>query len=130
MQASLNLKLRKGVRTLRRINNTLASEHFSDGIAYLYQLRSDGEPDEGSRIRRFFGERNITYKRIAEARQIMTEYSRIIGIPLTAQGAYANIRCARIGDRLYRVETVQEIFTAVPPVAVMALSDWDIETRS
>ena len=79
MQASLNLKLRKGVRTLRRINNTLASEHFSDGIAYLYQLRSDGEPDEGSRIRRFFGERNITYKRIAEARQIMTEYSRIIG---------------------------------------------------
>ena len=114
---------------MRRLDNTLSSEHFNDGIVYLYPLRRDGEPEEDARIKRYFGERNMTYKRIMEARQLMAEYSRIICVPLTAQGAYGNIHCARIGSKLYRVETVQEIVTSVPPVTVIALSDWDIETR-
>ena len=114
---------------MRRLNNTLSSEHFSDGIVYLYPLRRDGEPDEDAKIKRYFGERNITYKRILEARQIMSEYSRIICVHLTETGAYGRIRCAKIGSRLYRVETVQEIVTAVPPAAIISLSDWDIDTR-
>lgn len=113
---------------MRRLNNTISSEHFTDGIVYLYPLKSNGEPDEGGEIKRFYGERNMTYKRIMEARQIMTEYSRIICVPLTGAGCYGSIRCAKICGRLYRVETVQEIVSAFPPAAVLALSDWNVDS--
>ncbi len=114
---------------MRRIDNALKSEHFGSGFVYLYPTDRRGEIDEGKGIRQCYGIRNLTYKRIAEARQIQSEYSKVIGVPLITPGCYGNMRCAVIGGAKYRIETVQEIYTAVPPTAVIGLSDWESDTR-
>lgn len=114
---------------MRRIDNTLGSESYRDGIVWLYPLSRKGEPDTERGIRLSYGERNLTYKRILEARQVQSEYSRVIGVPLIMPGGYGKMRCAAIGGIMYRIETVQEIHTAIPPTAVLGLSDWDISTN-
>ncbi len=114
---------------MRRLKNNLESEQFADGIVWLYPVTKMGEPDTAKGIRLNFGHRNLTYKRIAEARQIQSEYSRIISVPLIAPGCYGKMRCASICGKYYRIETVQEISTAAVPMAMLGLSDWDIDTR-
>lgn len=114
---------------MRKIENSIKTEYFADGIVYLYPLTNVGEPDGGRKLKRYFGERNMTYKRIMDAMQVQSEYSRLICVPLTGAGAYGKIRCAEISGRRYRVESVQEISSALPPVAILSLSDWDADTR-
>lgn len=114
---------------MRKLKNTLEAEKYNDGILWLYPVSKKGVPDKEAGIRLNFGERNLTYKRIFEARQIQTEYSRVISVPLIAPNKYGKMRCAEIGGRMYRIETVQEIHTAVPPTAVLGLAEWDNAPR-
>ena len=51
---------------MRKIENSIKTEYFADGIVYLYPLTNVGEPDEGRKLKRYFGERNMTYKRIMD----------------------------------------------------------------
>lgn len=113
---------------MRKLNNSIMSEKFLDGVVHVYPLDRLGEIDEEHGLRFFFGERNLTYKRIMEARQIQSEYARVIAIPLLI-GKLGKMRCAVISGRKYRIETVQEIHTTLPPVAVLGLSDWEIDTQ-
>lgn len=114
---------------MKKIQNSLKSECFKDGIVWFYPLTKKGEPDSGRGMRLYFGERNLTYKRIFEARQLQTSYSRVISVPLVSPGFLGKMRCAVIGTDSYRVESVQEIYTAAPPCAVIGLSERNIETR-
>ena len=57
---------------MRKIENSIKTEYFADGIVYLYPLTNVGEPDEGRKLKRYFGERNMTYKRIMDAMQVQS----------------------------------------------------------
>jgi hypothetical protein len=114
---------------LKKIRNSLDAECFKDGIVWFYPLTRKGEPDKEKGRRFYFAERNLTFKRIFEARQIQAEYTRVICVPLTAPGFLGKMKCAVIGGKTYRLESVQEIYTAFPPCAVVGLSDRNIDTR-
>ena len=113
---------------MRRIRNSVDSEKFIDGVCFIYKVNEFNEIDEDSGIRLNFGCRNLTYKRILEAAQVQTSYSKVIGVPLIHPECFGGYRCVSIEGIKYRIETIQEIYTAVPPTAVMGLNRWDIET--
>lgn len=114
---------------MKRIENSIRSEKFGDGICYIYKVDDNDEIIEESGLRLNFGERNLTYKRILEAAQIQCSYTKVIGVPLIRPECYGGYRCIGIEGTKYRIETVQEIMTASPPTAVIGLSRWGIETR-
>ncbi len=114
---------------MKKIQNSLKSECFKDGIVWFYPLTKKGEPDKGKGIRLYFEERNLTYKRIFEARQLQTSYTRVISVPMVKPGFLGKMRCAVIGKNTYRLESVQEIYTAAPPCAVIGLSEKSIEIK-
>ena len=113
---------------MRRLKNSIESERFNDGVVYVYPVDSMGDIIEDKGLRLFYGERNLSYKRIMEARQTQSEYTKIIAVPLI-RCRLGEMRCAVIYGRKYRIESIQEIYTSVPSAAVMALSDWDIDTN-
>ncbi len=114
---------------MRIINNSIESRHFKDGIALLCPVNRQGEPDEEKGLKRWFENRNLSYKRIAEARQVQSDYSRVIAVQLSAPKEYGRIRAVKADGKFYRVEQVEEIFTATPPAAEIALSDWESNVR-
>lgn len=114
---------------MKKIQNSLKSECFKDGVVWFYPLTKKGEPDKEKGIRLYFEERNLTYKRIFEARQLQTSYARVISVPMVKPGFLEKVRCAVINGDAYRVESVQEIYTAAPPCAVIGLSERSFETR-
>ena len=50
---------------MRKIENSIKTEYFADGIVYLYPLTNVGEPDEGRKLKRYFGDLQAHYGRYA-----------------------------------------------------------------
>lgn len=111
---------------MKKPNNSISSEKLNDGVCYVYPVDRNDDIVEDEGLRLFFGERNLTAKRIYEARQMQMEYSRIIAVPLI-RGKLDKIKCCIIYGRRYRIESIQEIHTSLPAVAVLGLSEWDID---
>ncbi len=112
---------------VKRLENSISSNRFTDGTVTLYPLTQLGEPDEENSSTMYFQERNLTYKRIMEAYQIQLSYTRSIAVQLTEK--IKTYKCAEIRGNKYRIENAQEIYTSIPPIAVLNLSDWESDYR-
>lgn len=111
---------------MRRLKNAIESDSFNDGIVWAMPYTDSGDPDREKGIRLHFGNRSLTFKRIFEARQIQANITRVIAVPLPFP-LLENLRkckCADIGGKIYKIELLQEIVSAVPPTAVLSLSEW------
>ena len=111
---------------MRRLKNRIESDSFNDGSVWLMNYNDDGEPDRERALRLHFGNRSLSFKRILEARQIQAEISRVIAVPFPFPMAdrLRACKCADISGKLYRIAILQEIISAVPPTAVISLSEW------
>lgn len=112
---------------MKKIKNSLDSVQFNDGLLYLCRLSDTGEIDYHSQRLYYYGVRNLSQKRLDEAAQIQAQYDLVVHIPLEVVNAYRKDDCAIIGGVTYRIMSLQEIFTSNPPIAVLALSVWEME---
>lgn len=112
---------------IMKIENTIKSVTFTDGYLYLCRLNDDGEIDYKSKRLFYFGIRNLSQKRLDEAAQIQAKYDMIVHIPLEAMQAYKHDDACIIRDQIYRIESVQEIYTTNPKIAILALSKWEMD---
>lgn len=110
-----------------RIENSIKSPVFNDGYLYLCQLSDDGTPDYKSKRLYYYGLRNLSQKRLEEAAQIQAQYDMVVHIPLEAMQSYSKDDVAIIRDQCYRIESLQEIYTTMPHIAVLALSKWEMD---
>lgn len=111
---------------MRKLKNRIESDSFNDGFVWVMPYTDDGEPDRGKALRLHFGNRSLSFKRILEAKQIQADISRVIAVPIPFPMAdrLRACKCADIGGKVYRIEIIQEIISAVPPTAVLSLSEW------
>lgn len=111
---------------MKRMKNAIESDSFNDGFVWAMPYSDDGEPDREKAVRLHFGNRSLTFKRILEARQIQAEITRVIAVPLPFPliDRLRKCKCADIGGKVYKIEIMQEIISAVPPTVVLSLSEW------
>lgn len=104
---------------MRRLKNAIESDSFNDGFVWAMPYTGSGEPDRENGIRLHFGNRSLSFKRIMEARQIQANITRVIAVPIPFPliDKLRKCRCADIGGKIYKIELLQEIVSAVPPTA-------------
>ena len=113
--------------TIVTIKNSINSVVFNDGFLYLCRLNDDAEPDYSSQRLYYFGIRNISQKRLAEAAQLQAQCDMVVHIPLEAMQSYKKDDVAIVRGQTYRIESVQEIYTSSPKIAVLTLSKWEMD---
>jgi len=111
---------------MRRLKNAIGSDSFGDGIVKAMPYSSDGTPDREKGISLRFGNRSLSFKRIYEARQIQADICRVIAVPVPFPmiERLRACQCADIGGKVYKIELMQEILSAMPPTVVISLSEW------
>lgn len=110
-----------------RPKNNIDSVCFNDGYLYLYTLDTEGDIDYRSARLFYFGRRTVTLKRMDEAAQIQQSIDMCVHIPYTTDDIVAD-NVVSIGTAYYRIISVQHIHSTNPPITVLSLERWSMET--
>lgn len=108
--------------------NNIDSVVFNDGYLYIYNIDVEGNVDYKSARLFYFGKRTVTQKRMDEAAQIQQSIDLCVHIPYTHDEVVAD-NVVGIGTNYYRIISVQHIHTTNPPITVLSLERWSMESE-
>lgn len=107
--------------------NTIDSVSFNDGYLYIVDINSSGDVDYTTKRLFYYGKRTVTQKRLDEAAQLQQRIDLCVHIPYTADNVIEDNKVI-IGTNYYHILQVQHINTTNPPISVLTLMRWSMES--
>ena len=109
--------------------NSIDSVSFNDGYLYITDIDSNGDIDYKTKRLFYYGKRTVTQKRIDEAEQVQQKIDLCVHIPYTNDSVIEDNKVI-IGTNYYHILQVQHIYTTNPPITVLTLMRWSMESDS